>query len=148
MILVKHILENARKRLAVLSPAAPVCDAAAILANPDTPLAIVCNAEGIAVGVISKSNIVTALAHARGDTAGINSGAVMTSSIVSCHVEQSLQEVWGALNARALRSMPVLDELGRPQGIVHARDLARALLEEVEEEETLMRDYFLGIGYQ
>jgi CBS domain-containing protein len=44
--------------------------------------------------------------------------------------------------------MPVIDDFGRPQGIVHARDLARALLEEVDEEELLLRDYVLGIGYQ
>jgi hypothetical protein len=33
-------------------------------------------------------------------------------------------------------------------GVVHARDLARALLEEVTEEEALLRDYVLGVGYQ
>jgi len=148
MILVKHILEDARRRLAVLSPEAQVCDAAAILTNPDTPLVVICDREGVAVGVISKSNIVEAFARARGDALGINSGAIMTNSIVSCHFEQSLQVVWDTLNARSLRSIPVLDELGRPCGILHARDLARALLDEVEEEEVLMRNYFLGIGYQ
>lgn len=30
------------------------------------------------------------------------------------------------------------DALGRPVGIVHARDLARALLNEVNEEDTLL----------
>jgi CBS domain-containing protein len=52
------------------------------------------------------------------------------------------------MNARSVRSIPVLDDSGRPQGIVHARDLARTLLEEVDEEELLLRDYVLGIGYQ
>jgi CBS domain-containing protein len=148
MILVKHILEGALKRLAVLSRDAPVCEAAGILANPATPLVVVCDSDGIAIGVISKSNIVKALARAQGDATRINSGAVMTSPILSCHEQQALQVVWNAMNARSVRSIPVLDELGRPRGIVHARDLAHALLDEAEEEEVLMRDYILGIGYQ
>jgi len=71
MNLVKHILDDARKRLAVLDCGAPVCDAAAILTDANTPLVV-----------------------------------------------------------------------------VYARDLARALLDEVTHEELLLRDYVMGIGYQ
>jgi CBS domain-containing protein len=52
------------------------------------------------------------------------------------------------MGAGAVRSIPVLDEAGRPLGVVHARDVARALLDEVTHEELLLRDYVLGIGYQ
>ena len=52
MILVKHILEAAQKRLVVLSQEASLFDAARILANRDTPLVVVCDSDGIAVGVI------------------------------------------------------------------------------------------------
>jgi len=66
MILVKHILEPARKRLAVLSQQASLFDAAQILANQDThtPLAVVCDSDGIAVGVIAPIHIVNVLATA------------------------------------------------------------------------------------
>jgi CBS domain-containing protein len=52
------------------------------------------------------------------------------------------------MNARSLRAIPIFDVSGRPQGVVYARDLARALLDEMNEEELLLRDYVLGIGYQ
>jgi CBS domain-containing protein len=52
------------------------------------------------------------------------------------------------MNARSLRCVPILDDSGRPHGVVHARDLVCALLEEVKEEEALLRDYVLGVGYQ
>jgi len=148
MVLVKHILDDARKRLAVLDREALVVEAAAILANPDTPLIVVCDGEGIAVGVVSKSNIIRALAGGEGDAVKRTIGDVMTNPVLSCHVEQTLQGVWADLNARSLRSIPVIDDSGRPQGIVHARDLARALLDEVDQEELMLRDYVLGIGYQ
>ena len=147
MILVHHILEEARKRLAVLSAEAPVCEVAEVLANPNTPLVVVCDSEGIAVGVVSKTDIMTVLAGSRADAIAMSAGDIMTRSLLTCHVNQPLQRVWETMNARSLRSVPVLDDSGRPQGLVHARDLAKALLSEVEEEEALLRDYVLGIGY-
>lgn len=148
MVLVQHILQDARKRLAVLRRDASLADAAGILANPETPLVVVCNSEGICVGVLSKSNIVKALAGSKGNAGNMSVGDVMTSAVVSCHVDNTLQGVWDSMNAQTVRSVPVLDDSGRPQGVVHARDLARALLNEVDEEEVLLRDYVLGIGYQ
>jgi CBS domain-containing protein len=62
MALVKYILEAARKRLAVLSREASLIDAARILADRDTPLIVVCDGDGIAVGVISSSHVVNVLA--------------------------------------------------------------------------------------
>jgi CBS domain-containing protein len=148
MILVQHILEDARRRLAVLSQEALVSEAAEILTNPNTPIAVVCDSEGIAVGVVSRIDIVKALACAGVDAHKMNLGAIMTSPILSCHVDQALQGVWATINARSLRCVPILDDSGRPQGVVHVRDLARALLDEVTQEEVLPRDYVLGVGYQ
>ena len=148
MNLVQHILEDARRRLAVVSREALVCDAFEILANPNTPIAVVCDSEGIVVGVVSRSDIVKVLASAKGDAHKMNTGAIMTSPVYSCHVDQALQGVWTTMNARSLRCVPILDASGRPQGVVHARDIARALLDEVTEEEVLLRDYVLGVGYQ
>ena len=77
----------------------------------------------------------------------MTTGDVMSRSVFSCQVDQALQELWETMNARSLRCAPVLDGSGRPQGVVHARELARALLAEVSEEEVLLRDYVLGVGY-
>src|SRR5438874_13839126 len=112
MNLVQHILEDSRKRLAVLSPTAEVCEAAEILANPNTPLIVVCDSDGIAVGVVSKSNIIRALAGEKDSAVKMSIGDVMTNPVLSCHVEQVLKEVWDTLNASSLRSIPVLDASG------------------------------------
>ena len=148
MVLVQHILEDTRKRLAVLDRQALVSEAAAILANPDTPLVVVCDSEGVAVGVVSKSNIIRAISLAKDGAVTMTAGDVMTRPVLSCHVSQTLHGVWETMNARTVRSVPVLDDSGRPEGVVHARDLVRALFNEVDEEELLLRDYVMGIGYQ
>ena len=148
MILVKHILEAARKRLAVLSREASLFDAARILTNRDTPLVVVCDGDGIAVGVISSSHVVNLLATAGADALGFNAGAIMTKPLLSCHVDEALEQVWAVMNSRTLPCAPLLDDDGRAQGVVHARDVAIALLDEVNYEELLLRNYVMGVGYQ
>src|SRR5205807_8842841 len=91
MILVKNILDSARKRLAVLSREASLLDAARILANRDTPLVVVCDSDGIAVGVISSSHVIKVLATAGVDALGFNAGAIMTKPELSCHVDETLR---------------------------------------------------------
>jgi CBS domain-containing protein len=148
MILVEHILETARKRLVTVKQDSLVCDAAAILVNPETPLIVVCDSGGVAVGVISRTDVVKVLAQARANAFGTSAEAMMTRGVLSFQLQQPLQKVWEALNARSLRCAPILDAEGRPQGILHARDLATALIDEVTYEELLLRDYVLGVGYQ
>jgi len=75
IVLVKHVLEPARKRLVTLSQEASLIDAARILANRDTPLVVVCDGEGIVVGVISPSHIVNILATEGANALSLNAGA-------------------------------------------------------------------------
>lgn len=148
MVLVKHILESAQRRLALLNGEASLSDAAEILANPTTPLAVVCDSAGSAAGVISRGDVVKVIATAGVAAWRLNAGAMMTTPVLSCHIDHPLQQVWETMNARSLRAIPVLDDAGRPLGVVHARDVATALLDELGRDETLLRDYVLGIGYQ
>ena len=148
MILVKHLLEAAQKRLVVLSLEASLFDAARILKNRDTPLVVVCDRDGIAVGVISSGHVLNALATAGADAVGFNAGAIMTTPLLTCHVDEYLQQVWAVMNSRTLPCAPILDDDGRAQGVLHARDVAIALIDEVNYEEVLLRDYVMGVGYQ
>jgi CBS domain-containing protein len=144
---VQHIIEDAQRRLAVLRLDASIRDVAKLLANPDTPLVVVCDSAGVAMGVVSSSDIVNALCRDSSEAINANAAALMTQPIQSCSAEETLQAIWSTMSSGYLRCIPVLDEAGRPQGVVHARDVARALLDEVTNEELLLRDYVLGIGY-
>jgi len=150
MMLVKHILEPARKRLAVLSQDASLFDSARVLASRDThtPLAVVCDGDGVAVGVISPMHIVDILATAGVDALGFNASAIMTKPELTCHIEEALEQVWAVMNSRTLPCAPILDDDGRAQGILYARDVAIALIDEVNYDERLLRDYVTGVGYQ
>ncbi len=98
--------------------------------------------------MISRTDVVKVLVGATGNALNTSAEAMMTRCVLSCHTSQPLQDVWKTMNDRSLRCAPILDRDGRPQGVLHARDLASALLEDVTYEELLLRDYVLGIGYQ
>jgi CBS domain-containing protein len=145
---VHTILNDARRRLALLRRDSTLIDAAGVLANPNTPLAVVCNDEGVAVGVVSRMDVVRQLGRGREQIFAATVASVMTSSFVDCREDHTLQSVWNRLSSRNLRCLPVLDETNRPLGVLHARDLVRALLDEVTHEDMLLRDYVLGVGYR
>jgi len=84
MTLVKHMLEAAQKRLAVLNREASIFDAARILANRNTPLVVVCDSDGIAMGVVSSNHIINALATTGADAFGLTVGAIMTKPLLAC----------------------------------------------------------------
>jgi CBS domain-containing protein len=146
--LVLHMSVAARRRLAVLTREELVSGAARILANPTTPLVVICDADGAAVGVVSRTDILKVIACRDFSVWSSDVSAVMTHCILSCHPQDTLQAVWESMRSRSLRCIPILDDAGRPQGIVHARDLLQVLLEEVSQEELSLRDYVIGVGYQ
>jgi CBS domain-containing protein len=148
MMLVEHLLDPAKKRLATLNRAAGLCDAAEILLNAETPLAVVCDDEGAAIGVISRRDVMKVLVDIQEDAFNTRAEKMMTRTLLSCRAHQPLEEVWKEMAARTLRCVPVLDASGKPQGVLHARDLATALLADVAYEELLLRDYVTGVGYR
>jgi CBS domain-containing protein len=72
----------------------------------------------------------------------------MTTPVLSCRVDENLQQIWTVMNSRILPCAPVVDDHGRAEGVLHARDVAIALIDEANYEEVLLRDYVMGVGYQ
>jgi CBS domain-containing protein len=71
----------------------------------------------------------------------------MTRTAILCHPGDPLHEVWSVMKERRLKSIPIVDQDVRPLGVLNARDAFEALLEEVEYEEILLREYVMWVGY-
>ncbi len=52
------------------------------------------------------------------------------------------------MRARGLKHLPIAGEDGRPQGILGARAVVQALVEETDHEEQLLREYAMSLGYR
>jgi CBS domain-containing protein len=59
-----------------------------------------------------------------------------------------MKDVWSIIKERGLKNVPVVDENSVPVGILNARDVLQGLLEDVEYEEQLLRDYVMCVGYR
>jgi CBS domain-containing protein len=52
------------------------------------------------------------------------------------------------MKERSLLHIPIVGQDFKPLGVINARNVLFALLGEVEHEESLLRDYVMGIGYR
>ena len=147
MIRVERILPAASKRLITLGDEAPLMDAAKLLREPGADLVVVCNADERMAGVISKTDIVRQISQGRESEPATAASTVMTRTVVSCRPGDLLHDVLATMKERRVKNVPVLDQDSRPIGLLNARDVLEALLEEVEHEETLLRDYVMSIGH-
>lgn len=146
--LVSSIDAVARSRLVTISADASLVDVAKPLSDTQISLVVVCDSDGAMVGVITKTNIVQQFGRC-GESACTTAAAdVMTRDVTYCRPTDSLPDVLSMMAKRGFVHIPVVDEHSKPLGVVNARDALRALLTEEKYEESLLRDYVMGIGYR
>lgn len=147
MLIVERILPVAQRRLATIRNDALLLDAAGLLKEPQFNLVVVCDELGKMAGVITKTDVVRRISHCAGSACTTAVAQVMTSDVTFCRPKDWLHEVWAVIKQRGLKNLPVIDENSKPVGILNARDAVQALLEEVQYEEELLRDYVSCVGY-
>jgi len=145
---VETLLPSARNRLATISDKAQLTEAAARLGDGHTNLIVVCDDAGTMSGVVSKTDIVSRIGHCQGSSCAEMATTVMTREVACCRPDAALKDVWSLMKDKGFLHIPVVDEDNQPLGVLTARDVLQALLGEVEHEETLLRDYVMGIGYR
>ena len=146
--LVSSIDAVARSRLVTISVDALLVDVAKLLSNTSISLVVICDSDGAMVGVITKTNIVQQFGHCQENIGTTAAAEVMTRDVTSCRPTDSLPNVLSMMQKRGVVHIPVVDEHFKPLGVVNARDALRALLAEEKYEESLLRDYVMGIGYR
>lgn len=143
---VERLLPTAQKRLVTIADDVPLIEAAKLL-RTGTDLVVVCGAAGVLAGVITRTDIVGQISRCQGAGCTMSVSSVMTSDPVLCRPGDLLYDVWERMKARNLRNIPVVDQESRPMGVLNARDILQVLLTESEDEEALLRDYVMGVGY-
>jgi CBS domain-containing protein len=146
LALVERLLPQARDRLVTIGTEAPLIEAARLL-RAGTDIVVVCDPQGLLAGVITKTDVVGQITHCQGASCVTPVSLVMTRSVVVCRPGDWLKEVWSTMKPRGLKNIPVTDSECRPLGVLNARDALQTLLQEVENEESLLRDYVMNVGY-
>lgn len=147
-MLAEQMLQRARERLATIDAGAPVKEAADLMSKPHTDLVVVCDQDGGVVGVLTKTDIVGQMGQCSGGGCIARVDTIMTRDVISCRPNESLKDIWSVMKQRGLQRIPIVDQGGKPIGIVYARDALQNLLGAVENDEALLRDYVMDVGYQ
>ena len=145
--LVSTVQAVARTRLLTVGVDAPLVAVAALLASDQIGV-VVCDATGVALGTINETVLVRRLGLGQADIFATHASDVMTQDFATCAAGDLLADVIALMHARGLVQVVVIDADRRPLGVLTARDGLRALLAAGNREETLLRNYVMGVGYQ
>lgn len=145
-MLVERLLVSARERLVTITADAPMIEAAKLL-RAGTDLVVVSGPAGVLAGVITKTDVVGQISRCQGASCITAASSVMTREVVLCRPGDWLRDVWARMKERSVKNVPVVDQASRPLGVLNVRDVLQVLLDEVQDEEGLLRDYVMGVGY-
>lgn len=145
---IQDILSVASQRLVTIPMAATVVTAAKLLSERKAGLVVVCSPEGRMQGVVSKSDVVRQISHCQGCSCTTVVADVMSRDVVACTPDQALYDVWLLMKDRRLKQVPVADASRVPLGLLYASEALEVLMKEVEQQELMLRDYVMGIGYR
>ena len=146
--LVASVEAIARSRLLTVAASALLVEVAALLSSAQISVVVVCDATGAAAGVITETILVRRLGLGQADFFTTHAGDVMTPEFTACSVHDTLSDVLAMMHTRGLIHVLVLGADRQPLGVLNARDGLRALLAAGNQEEALLRNYVMGVGYQ
>lgn len=145
-MLVRHLQSAIATRLSTADLCTELRTAALLFARQGVGLVVICDSEGQAAGVLSKSDLVRHLATSKSNVVTVT--ALMSKPIVACTPDDDLHTVWRMMAERGLQNIPVLAAGTRPVGILDIRDALKALLEQEVIQEHMLTDYIAGVGYR
>lgn len=145
---VKRVLPAAEKRLATIRTDALLMDAARLLKESRINLVVVCDDTDKLAGVITKTDVVGRMGVCAGFSCRTAAAETMTRDVTFCRPDDWLQDVWSTIRDKGLKNMPVVNEASVPVGVLNTRDALQALLQDVRNEEELLREYVMGVGYR
>jgi CBS domain-containing protein len=143
MATVKNILANKGSHVWSVGPGATVLDAA-LLMNEHKIGALLVMEDGRLVGIFTERDVLRRVVGEARNPAATRVADVMTTELVCCSPETSLEEARGVMKNRRIRHLPVFDGEGQLLGLVSIGDL-NALQEHAQEQHIhLLNEYLYG----
>ena len=138
---VEAILKTKGSNVFTVRPEHSVADAAALLTTKRVGVAVVCDAKGKLVGVLSERDIVKGLAQYGKAALEMPVRNVMSSPVVTCSPSDTVKSVMEVMTERRIRHLPVLEKDGDLLGIVSIGDAVNFRLHEAQLEMSVLRDF-------
>ena len=137
---VEQLLSGKGHDVISVQPHRTLAEAIRTLSEKRIGAVVVMGADGALVGILSERDIIRALGELG---AGALESAVsrsMTSKVVTCRPQTSVDELMEIMTTGRFRHVPVVEN-GRVTGIVSIGDVVKHRVAAIEAESQAMRDY-------
>ncbi len=136
---VGRIISEKGRDVVTVAPKASLAAIAATLAEKKIGAVVV--VEGGAIeGIVSERDIVRAVARHGGDGLTRAASEWMTADVVTCTMEDTINEVMQKMTTGRFRHLPVVED-GKLAGIISIGDVVKRRIEDVEREVAQIREY-------
>jgi CBS domain-containing protein len=137
---VKAILSVKGTEVLTIEPTTSLAAAAKLLAERKIGALVVTGPDQRVVGIVSERDIVQELAAHGPAALDLALTEVMTRKVTTCSASDTISSVMERMTAGKFRHLPVLEQ-GRLAGIVSIGDVVKHRLQEMEREQSALRDY-------
>ncbi len=142
---IARILKNKSASVVTVPQSMPIIGVANVLRERGIGAVLVTDVSGDLIGIVSERDIVRGLATLGSDLLEKAAGTIMTSPVITCVPEDTVQCAMEMMTSRRFRHLPVVEN-GRLVGIVSIGDLVKQRIEMAEQEAGHLRDYIALAG--
>lgn len=143
MTCVEHILNRKGNQVYTITQTATVLEATQVM-NEHKIGSLVVNSGDRVAGIFTERDVLRRVVAAQRNPASTLVRDVMTSSVVCCRPETSVQEVRDMIIERRIRHIPVINELDRLVGLVSIGDLNVYRARERQVKIEYLEEYLYG----
>ncbi|MGA0531867.1 CBS domain-containing protein [Hansschlegelia sp. KR7-227] len=137
---VSTILAAKGRSVTTVAPGAAVADVVATLAELRIGAVVVSDGRNGIAGIVTERDVVRALAAHGASALERPVSDFMTRDVVTCHFEDTIDEMMDRMTRGKFRHIPVVDGVALA-GIISIGDVVKHRLESIEAEASAMRDY-------
>jgi CBS domain-containing protein len=137
---VKAILSKKGTDVLTIEPTKNLATASKLLAEHAIGALVVTGPDRRIVGIVSERDIVQELAAHGPAALELPLTDVMTRRVMTCSLSDTISSVMERMTQGKFRHLPVIEQ-GRLAGIVSIGDVVKHRLQEMEKEQSALRDY-------
>ena len=143
MIVASILKTKSSNEVATTTAERSIADASHLLHQRRIGALVVVDEKGAIAGILSERDIVRGLAQKGEKVLGMMIRDLMTSNVLVCSPEDSLEHLMSLMTTNRIRHLPVVDN-GRLAGIITIGDVVKSRLEETTMQVDSLREYVMA----
>lgn len=143
MSTVRTLLQGKGSTIVSISREASVLDAAQVM-NQHKIGALVVHDDSRLEGIFTERDVLRRVVAARLDPAQVRVGDVMTTDVIVCESDCSIEDARNIFRTRRIRHLPVVDKEGRLEGMISIGDINAYQLNGQETTIHYLEEYIYG----